>query len=279
MNSVVIGNGYMGSAFKDAGMDCITKEDFTYNGRNFNELIPLIEDYDVVINAIAKTDTRWSEEPKNFKELWFINAHFVKELSDYCNPPKRKRKKKFVHISTGDLYGNNFDLKQTVEDTTKIDVGTNYRLSKYGGEKFCHEDDLILRPRLPFDGRNHPKNLLVKIPKFTKLFSYLNDYTYIPDLVEATQILVNKNQKGIFNIASHDDGSVIYILRNILQLPQFQSYDLHDHDNPNIIRELNNLHVHNIMNDDKLRRIYIQTPLEDAVKKSWVDLQLSLQKA
>lgn len=276
MKIVVLGDGYVGSAFKDSGFDCIAKEEqFKFNGKNIADLFGTLMNYNTIINAIGYTNTTTSELPENFQKVWNANVLFVEHLSNYCY----NTGKKLVHISTGDLYGNNFNLKETVETTTKIDVGTTYRLSKYVGEKFCNPNDLIIRIRLPFDGRNHPKNILTKIPKFKNLYSFLNDYTYIPDLIDATKVLIDRDAKGIYNLACHEDGSVIYLLRNVLELPQFKDYDLHDQDHPNIIRDLSNVHVHNIMNDDKIREYYIQTTLEDAIKKSWQELQNNLQSA
>ena len=180
-------------------------------------------------------------------------------------------KKQFIHLSTGDLYGNNHDINRNVETSTDIDVGTTYRLSKYVAEKFCNPNDLILRIRLPFDGRPHPKNLLVKIPKFTKVCCFVNDFTYVPDLVEATRILVEAKQCGIFNVIGHESVSVLSLLKNVLQLPQFQ-YDDDAPYNPLIISENNNLHMNNVSSDDKLRIFFKQTTLADAIKTSWNQL-------
>lgn len=276
MNAVVLGDGYIGSAYRDSGMPCVGKNRFRYDGKNFFDLERILAyhyEFDTIINCIGYTNTTTSELPENFDKVWLTNAQFVKELSHMC----KRDKKKLVHISTGDLYGNNFSINENVETSTKIDVGTTYRFTKYAGERFCSPDTLIFRIRLPFDGRQHPKNLLCKIPKFTKFYGFTNDYTYVPDLVNGTKVLVDKNQSGIFNVNTHEDGCSLFLLRNILQLPQFMGsdYDLHNEETPYITRELNNLHVHNVSNDDKFRAWYPQTPLEEAVKTSWKQLQNS----
>lgn len=271
MKTIIIGDGYVGSAFRDAGYPCIGKNDFRYDGENFDELglmIHFSHNVDTIINCIGYTNTTASEDPKNFDAVWNANAQFVRELSRFCH----RTGKKLIHISTGDLYGNVFDMTTNVESNPNMDVGTHYRFTKLAGERFCHEDDLILRIRLPFDGRNHPKNLLTKLPRFTKFYSYSNDYTYLPDLVNGAIILAEKKQKGIFNVVSHEDGCTLFLLKNILQLPQFDKYDIHNEDDPNFIRELSNLHIHNISNDTKFRGWYPQTPLEEAVKTSWNQL-------
>lgn len=273
MKYAILGEGYIGEAFVlgSTGWKWIKKNDFYFNGENFHELTQQIKNCEIVINCLGWTNTTTSEYPENFWKVWNINAEFVKLLSKYCH----ETNKKLVHISTGDLYGNIFDLNVNVETSTRIDVGTTYRFTKYAGERFCHENDLILRIRLPFDGRPHPKNLLCKIPKFTKFYSFSNDYTYVPDLVNGALALVEQKQKGIFNVVSHEDGCTIFLLRNILQLSPFTNfeYDLHHNpESPNFINELSNFHIHNIANDDKFRSWYPQTPLEESIKKSWKQL-------
>ncbi len=283
---VVLGDGYLGSAYRDAGYDCIGREVFRYDSGNFSDLKKLIAPYDIVINCMGKTDTRWSEEKKHFRELWWVNAHLVKELSDHC----RDTYKRFVHLSTADLYGNvahlanmtgdvlKYAYDQTAETATKMDIDTNYRFSKLGGEKFCNDEDLILRIRLPFDGREHPKNLLCKARNFTRFYEYQNTFTYVPDLLNATKALLENNQTGIFNVVQYESASILYLMRNILQLPELQKIDMHNKEDPNLITQLSSLNIHNDTNTDKLRQFFKQVPLEAAWMVSWEKLKIAVDK-
>lgn len=285
--AVVLGNGYIGSAFANAGLPCIDSSKFRYKGSAFNYesnfllLIPLLEDYDIIINCMGWTDTRTSELPENFKEVYYINALFVHELSQYCE----ENDKKLIHISSGDIYGNVSDIadvtsgsviqkayEQTIESTKKFDIETNYRFSKVAGDKFCNPKDLILRIRLPFDGRKHPKNLIYKARNFTKFYHFQNTFTYVPDLINATQVLIDNNQTGVFNIAQYEPASILYLMRNILQLPHLQNIDIHDKNDPNLITEYNMINIHNDMNTDKLREFYKPINLDAAWKVSWEQL-------
>ena len=106
-DTIVVGNGYVANAFHINHYPILTKKQFIYNGNNFYDLVPFLIGFKNVINAIAKTDTTWSEKPENFKELWSTNVEFVKQLSEYC----QNANKKFIHISTTDLYGNTHEVE------------------------------------------------------------------------------------------------------------------------------------------------------------------------
>jgi nucleoside-diphosphate-sugar epimerase len=268
--TIIIGSGYVSLAYQNAGYPCISSEQFRYNGYNFISLVPFIKDYDVVINCIAKTDTRWSEIPNNFKELFQVNCLFVQELSRYCG----ETNKKLVHISTTDLYGNSHENSNT-EDRTDLDVTTQYRSTKYIAEKLCDENDLILRIRLPFDGNFHAKNLLVKLASFRRFYHLSSDLTYLPDLVKATEILLDNNERGIFNITSETSTSMLYIARSLLDLPAAKDLDPHIVNDdgspvhPDIMTEFSENNVHNWANIDKLKKYFVPSDLESSIINSF----------
>lgn len=271
--TIIIGDGYVAQAYQNAGYPYVNSEQFRYNGYNFISLIPHIKDYDVVINCIAKTDTRWSEIPNNFKELFQVNCLFPQELSRYC----RDTSKKLVHISTTDLYGNSHENTNT-EDLTKLDVTTQYRSTKYISEKLCDENDLILRIRLPFDDNFHAKNLLTKISTFRRFYHLSTDMTYLPDLVSATEILLENNEKGIFNVTSETGTSMLYIARSLLNLPAAKDLDPHIVDDdgspthPDIMTSFNDNNVHNWANIDKLKKYFTPSDLESSIINSFNSL-------
>jgi len=272
-NTIILGDGYIGSAYTAEGYTGIGRKDWEYIPGYFSTLIPYIDPYDYIINCIGYTDTKWSEDDRNFKKLWYTNAVFVQELAEFC----AKRNKKLIHLSTTDLYGNGHDFAKNTEDRKDLDVGTNYRYSKYAAERFCDLNrDLILRIRLPFDGRQHPKNLLVKAQKYTKFYQFTTDYTYVPDLIAASSVL--SEQVGIFNVVSHEDDTLLNLMKNILMLPQFQHIDPYNENDPNIIRDINDIHVHNTCNDTKLWNLYKSTNLHAAAIISYNKLTSIIDK-
>lgn len=257
--TIILGQGYVANAYALAGYQILDKSKFYY-GSSIDNLITLIKDKKVVINCIAKTDTVWTEFKENFRDLWLTNVNLVRELSDYC----AHTGKKFVHISTTDLYGNEHDWNKNVESRRDLDLNTDYRFSKYASERVCSPADLILRIRLPFDDQLHPKNLLVKLTKFKRFYHLATDVTYLPDLINATEILVDNNQQGIFNVVSQTDTSMLYIARNLLELPITKELDPHN-PHPDIMTEFCTKNVHNVASVDKLLEFYTPQELDSTI--------------
>jgi dTDP-4-dehydrorhamnose reductase len=196
MKIAVLGNGYLGSSFKQKGITVLGKEDFSinygyeYQNDYFKESF---KSYDVIINCIAKSNTRFCEE--NFGSAFFSNSIIPDILSNWC----ALNEKKYVHISTGCLYDKN-NIPQKETDT--LAAHCNYTLTKWIGEKNCNpETDLIIRPRLFFDNSDRPNNLLNKIRRFDKLCRELDSVSSIDVVVDATLALIMNKATGVFNVA------------------------------------------------------------------------------
>ena len=265
--TVVLGDGYVSEAYRKEGWDHISSEKFRYDGSNFHHLERLLMNCTTVINCIAKTDTTWTEVPENFKELWRTNVEFVQRLSANCQLYGQK----LVHISTTDLYGNSHDEERNDETRKDLDIGTDYRFSKCVSERVCHPDDLILRIRLPFDDNLHPKNLLVKIPKFNKFYHLATDMTFLPDLVNATKILVREDQSGTFNIVSDTATSILHIAQSVQELPILQGINPRS-ENDMVIKEVDNKNVFNVCSTSKLNAFYTPSDLHASLIKSYAIL-------
>lgn len=277
MKKCVLGDGYIGSAYKNAGYDCIDRSKFVYFAgidcwTTHNRFENIFSPYDIIINCIGITDTKWTEVPENCSKTFNTNANLVRDLSQYC----KRRDKKLVHISTGDLYGNSFQWEDNIEESKKLDANTNYRLSKLAGERFCNSNDLILRIRLPFDARNHPKNLLVKAQNYTKFYRWLNCYTYVPDLINATEILLENKQSGIFNVVQQQTSALWYLMQRINYSESIKNIDIFNDKVANVIQTLDVVHIHNDMNIGKLLLFYQPMHLDEAWTKSWETLQNEL---
>lgn len=273
MKKCVLGNGYIGSAFKNAGYDCLDRSQL--NVSNIGDwsmryvLETSLNEYDVIVNCIAITDTKWTEYPENFAQVYKTNSNFVANLSAYC----ASKNKKLVHISTGDLYGN---TQKTQEDSLSLDANTNYRLSKLVAERLCSPNDLILRIRLPFDARNHPKNLIVKCLKYNKFYAHKNCYSYVDDIISATNILVDKNQCGIFNIVQPQSSLLLNLVKLITKDEKIHNL------NENVFcsdisYEWDHVHVHNAMATDKISQFFEPQSLNEAWVKSYDTLMLTMR--
>lgn len=241
---VVLGNGYLGNAFKTCGVDVLDKNQFNIikgETDNFAYMDEKLSKYAIIINCIAKSNTRFCEE--HFEEALFSNAEVVMNLKNWC----KIHRKKFVHISTGCLYDRNSTPQK---ETDFISAHCNYTLTKWIGEKYCNPDeDLILRPRLFFDYSTRPANLLIKLKNFERLCNEIDSITSIDTLVGATLELIYRNVSGIFNVANdgyismHEIGQIMGLDKDIISIDE--------------IRRSQGLYlVNNIMCIKKLKQYY-----------------------
>jgi len=89
-------------------------------------------------------------------------------------------------------------------------------VSKWVGENGLDPaSDLILRPRLFFNGENHPKNLLVKLPRFSAFLDEGNSFTDTAEVVRATKALVEAGCVGPFNVACAGDATLHTLARRV----------------------------------------------------------------
>lgn len=261
---VVLGDGYLGSAFRDREYTVLDKTQFMISERDNSQNIlsyldNMLGEYDVIINCIAKSNTRFCEN--NCNEAFFSNATIPSFLSTWCY----LNNKKYVHISTGCLYDVN-NIPQ--RETDALAAHCNYTLTKWMGEKQCNlERDLIIRPRLFFDGSNRPNNLLNKIRKFDKLCRELDSVSSVDVVVIAVTTLIVQNATGIFNVACDgyismwDIGHLMGLDKDFISIEE--------------IRKQNGLHlVNNIMDLSKLKKYFTPPTIRDEVLRCVREMKL-----
>jgi dTDP-4-dehydrorhamnose reductase len=240
MKCVVLGNGFLGSEFKRNGKYTVLDRNEFQIGNELNILDP----YDVIINCIGISDTRYCETQKGFEDAMIVNGIFPGVLSKYC----QSTGKKFVHISTGCLYDESY-RSCTEKDFTVCHCG--YTVTKYAGEKGCNLNrDIILRPRLLFNGhKSKNNNLLCKLPKFTSFVDEFNSITSTVTIVEATESLLLADASGIFNVAN----AGVYTIYDFAKLIGCDGNKL----SGNELRKQQGLYlVNNVMDITKLSQYY-----------------------
>jgi len=255
--TVVLGKGFLGKKFEMRGYEVWGKKQFIIM-RPYTDQ-PLLDEYDVIINCIAKSNTRWCEKKENFESALWSNGIVPRILSDYC----ATHGKRFVHISTGCLYGDG-TLPYTEKD--EIVAHLNYTVTKWVGERGCNEQDLILRPRLLFGDFADRNNLLCKLPKFDKYVVARNSYTSVDVIVNSVEALLRHEQSGIFNVACDGFATVAEIAHWIgLKGERISAREL---------REQENLHlVNNMMDISKLWKFYQPPMLLDEISRCWEALK------
>jgi len=259
MRIIVLGRGFLGKKFEQKEFEVWGKDRFYLPP---NELMSVdtkkeLSGADVIINCIAKSNTRWCE--KNFKEAFWSNCNVPRQLSEFCV----ERGIKFVHISTGCLYDSGM---HTHSEDDFMTAHCNYTITKWVGEKWLNEGDLILRPRLLFGDFEDKGNLLCKLPKFTHFLNAFNSYISVSVLVDAIVALLEREQSGVFNVACDGITTVMDLARTIgLDGIGITEEELHEREHLYL--------VNNIMNLDKLKQFYQPPDLLTEIKRCWGELQ------
>ncbi len=256
---IVLGKGFLGTKFAMRGYEVWDRKHFELSAVDTN--LSALYEYDVVVNCIGISDTRWCEDRQNFPTALWSNGIVPGFLSDYVN----YQGKKFVHISTGCLYD---DGAFPQSEDSLLAAHCNYTVTKWVGEQGCHEQDLILRPRLLFgdfkpEGRN---NLLCKFPQFTRFLINQNSYTSVDTIVDAFEKLIQNEQSGVFNVACDGYASPFEIAEWIgLKGEKMRAAELWESEGLHL--------VNNAMNLSKLRQFYQPPDLKDEIMRCWEALK------
>ena len=258
---VVLGKGFLGKKFEQRGFEVWGKDVLNVEGLTD---LSVLDPYNIIINCIGKSNTRWCENRDNFAGALWSNGLVPGILSKYC----AAEGKRFVHVSTGCLYDDGLVAQ---DESSLLAAHCNYTVTKWVGEQRCRDNDLILRPRLFFGDTVDRNNLLCKLPKFKKFITVCNSYTSTDVIVNATIALILNKCTGVFNVAC--DG-----FATVSRLATLIGVITNSHRNVCITpRELcaaEHLHlVNNCMNIHKLKEFYQPPLLKDEIMRCWRAIQ------
>lgn len=260
---LVLGRGYLGTEFERHGIETWGKDKFQIQfsdkailGYQLEEL----KNYDVVVNCIGKSNTRWCEEDENFSEALFVNGYLPGIISDFC----KENNIRFVQVSTGCLYDN---VEEPNTESAFKGAHCNYTITKWIGELQCNKQDLIVRPRLYFSDVEDRNNLLCKLPKFnTYTGDKLDSFSCTSTIVGAVKALTTAEQSGIFNVAQIGSAT-------IARIAHWCGLPIKGVHTANQLREKEDLYlVNNVMDVSKLLKFYQPTDIKTAVKLSYAEL-------
>lgn len=266
---IVLGDGFLGNAFKRAGYTVWGRKDFNWKGPNFppEYLIGRIKgNIKVVINTIGISDTRFCEDDDNWDLIHSVNGELPGYLSRICVNGGVK----LVHISTGCLYDRNDGVPQ--KETAFKAAHCNYVVSKWIGELGCDpEHDLIIRPRLLFDSERPAKgrnNLIVKMEQFTQFLSEYNTVTSLDTIVEAVEALVDAKQSGVFNVGQTGRYT-------IAEMASYLGFEVECELSQEDLHESQGLYlVNNLMDLSKLQQFYQPRDTLQELERCWTLLQM-----
>jgi dTDP-4-dehydrorhamnose reductase len=153
---------------------------------------------------ILNEDSKEQEEAwKNGQTAWAVNVFGTRNIIEAC----QKTKKKIIYIST------DFVFDGTKKHYSEEDIPNPinwYAKTKYEGEKLIRSSDLdyiIARVAYPyrafFERNDFVRAILDRLEKHEKL-NMVTDHimvpTFIDDIINALDVLIQENSQGIFHV-------------------------------------------------------------------------------
>lgn len=266
MKLLVIGKGYLGTAFEDAGHTVVRFRDIDPTTQGFDDLDCIGIHWAIdksmptaVVNCAALTNTSECEQNEHWETAFYLNSEFPGVLANLC----KDRKITLVHVSTGCIYNEGaVDAKEG--DNQVVAAHCRYSLTKWMGERYVSQfgdlnNVIILRPRVLFDERNLPRNMMVKQKNFTLFSEAQETLTYVPDVVGATEALLNAEARGVFNVGCLGTMSRMDVARASGNFTPKAG-------DPDEIRRIAGFHlVRNTMSGEKLAPYYKTHEIHDVI--------------
>lgn len=197
--------------------------------KNFIEYILRNYEIDCIINFAAYTAVDMSfNDSLVYTENNVYGTHVLLE----CVRENRDKIKKFLHISTDEVYGC---AEKHADETTLLAPTNPYSSSKAAQEMICYSyiksfniPITIIRMNNVFGERQYPEKI---IPKFCKMLldkkvltihgrgEVLRNFIYVGDVCRVFDILIQKSRKNeIYNIGSEFEISVLDLTKEIINI-------------------------------------------------------------
>ena len=221
---LILGKGYVGgyvlaSMAKNPTIDveALSKADLDYSDewelRNFLST----NKFDYLVNAQGFTGRPNVDQAEVEKEAcWKYNVQVPLMLSRVCKDLNIQP----IHITSGCIF-TGYDKAWSEIDEPNYGVfnpdASFYSTSKHAFES-VNDYGITIRIRMPFCDILHDRSYLTKIHKYDHLIQAVNSKTYIPDLVDFIETLVEDGRTGtdtvhFCNPEPLDTGRVIDLMR------------------------------------------------------------------
>jgi len=247
------GAGFIGSNFvrhllkKHPDWEIIVLDALTYAGRKENlkdvwdkitfvlgdirkkeDVENVAKDVDVIVNFAAETHVdRSIIEAGNFI---LTNVYGTYNLLEAC---RKFKIKKFVHISTDEVYGH--ILEGSFKEEDKLNPRNPYAASKAAADLLCKAyfetyslPVVITRSTNNYGPYQHPEKFVAKTIIYALLNrkipiygsgNYVRDWIFVEDNCEAIELVLEKGKNGeIYNIAGKQELKNVEVVKMILKL-------------------------------------------------------------
>jgi len=255
----LIGHGYIGEHISQE----IFNRKLPYHWINHFNAIP--ESTTVIINAAGYTGSPNVDACEIYKQET-VNGNVVWPLKLEQQFPEIP----IVHISSGCVYTGYKTGGWTELDPPNFDFNNG---SFYSGAKSLEQQLLepymnksyLLRIRMPFGDRDHPKNLLTKLKKYEKLINFENSLSYVNDVAKvAVKFALDRPETGVYNVCNPGSKTTKEIA-DLLGLSK--QWFTEDEFKTSTQTPRSNC----VLNNDKLSRVYpiqnVDSALAEAIRK------------
>ena len=196
--------------------------------KNFDAIEKISKDVDIIINFAAETHVdRSISNPKPFIETNILGTYSLLESS-------RKYDKKFIHISTDEIYGD-LENKESFSENDILKPSNPYSATKAAADLLVGSyqrtygiDCIITRCTNNFGTNQFPEKLIpktiIRASKDLKIPLYGNgnqirSWIYVLDHVTAIDALISKGKSGeIYNITAWNEISNRDMVEKILKI-------------------------------------------------------------
>lgn len=196
------------ASFTVEGMGITSGLDIT----DASTLVPILRsEAKVVVHLAAKADVDGCEQDRALGEdgdAWKINVAGARNVARAC----RESGKKMMYFSTDFVFDGKKELGDSYTEEDRPNPLNWYAQTKYEGELSVAEtlsDHVILRTAYPYRADFSEKKDFVRAIKSNletgKTVQAITDHvmcpTFIDDMVGAISLLIEKDEKGIFNMS------------------------------------------------------------------------------
>ena len=199
---LILGKGYVGG-YLLAGMvknpaievEALSKAELDYTDEYYLRDYMKEHRFDYLINAQGFTGRPNVDQAEQEKEAcWKYNVQVPLMLNTLC----RELHVQPIHITSGCIF-TGYDKSWTEVDEPNFGVfnpeSSFYSTSKHAFESLS-DNGITIRIRMPFCDILHDRSYLTKIHKYDNLIQAVNSKTYIPELVDFIETIVENERIG-----------------------------------------------------------------------------------
>ena len=224
IDNLTIGSNYLNLSEINNNNYSFVKEDI----KNIDAIEKISVDVDIIVNFAAETHVdRSIANPKPFLETNVMGTYSLLEIT-------RKFNKKFIHVSTDEIYGDLED-KDSFKENDILKPSNPYSASKAGADLLVGSyqrtygiDSIITRCTNNFGPNQFPEKLIpktviratqnLKIPLYGD-GNQIRSWIHVIDHVSAIDALISKGKSGeIYNITAWNEISNKNIVEKILKI-------------------------------------------------------------